>query len=284
MGNIDDKRRGRIVKYPQLMLGGFFTCLTVCMALAYVFGFSEEVLQYNIALKLQDPSGVYWLGTDVYGRDVFSLLMGSSFNALRVSLSAIAGGLVIGVFLGVFSALCKGYVDALLMRFCEFMFAFPTILLAILFIAAFGPGAKGLILAIGVANIPVFARVTRNAIGNLQSKEFILSAKALGRSSFGIFRAHFLPYLMPLLITQSTLQLSLAILAEATLTYLNLGVQAPAPSWGRMLYEAQTLLYSAPMLAIIPGCALALAVLGFNLLGSGLRDLWMTKHRLVKLF
>ena len=268
----------------SLWLGMMLTTVSLGMAVAYLIGTPFEVTQVDLAGKLQAPSWQHWLGTDVYGRDVFSLLMGSSYSALRVSVVAIVLGLSVGVLLGLLASFCKGWVDALIMRTSEFIFAFPVILLAILLIAALGPGAVNVTIAIAIANVPVFARLTRNTVNGLLPKEFILAARALGRSSFGVMRAHIFPNLLPLLIVQSSVQLSLGVLAEATLTYLNLGVQPPDPSWGRMLYEAQTLFFTTPMLAVIPGCALALTVLGLNQLGNGLRDVLMAKHRFVNIF
>lgn len=268
----------------KLCLGIILTGIALGMAVLYLIGLSSDIAEGDLAVKLQPPSWQYWLGTDVYGRDVLSMLMGSSYSALRVSIAAVAMGLSTGVLLGMLAALCKGKVDALVMRSTEFIFAFPAILLAILLNAKLGPGVINATIAIGIASIPIFARLTRNTVNVLLPKEFVIAAKALGRSPWGIMRAHIFPNLLPLLIVQSSVQLSMAVLAEATLSYLNLGVQYPDASWGRMLYEAQTSFFSDPMLAVIPGCALALTVLGLNQLGNGLRDVLMAKHHFVNTF
>ena len=159
------------------------------------------------------------------------------------------------------------------MRLADFSFAFPAILSAIMMTAVFGPGVVNSIIAIGIHNIPTFARVTRASANAIWSREFITAARACGKGPWLITLEHVLPNIMSVLIVQATIQFALAILAEAALSYLGLGTQPPQPSWGRMLSEAQTLLFQAPMLAVYPGVAIALAVLGLNLLGDGLRDL-----------
>lgn len=263
----------------KLCLGILLTSLTLLSALLYIITPPWPLDASNIANKLQSPNLQHWLGTDIYGRDTLTMLMGSAYNALYVGAIAVGIGMTVGVSLGMLAAFKKGWPDSIIMRLCDFLYAFPAILLAILFTALLGSGITNAIVAIGIANIPTYARLTRNTVRTILPKDFIRAAKALGRTSTGIVRAHICPNLLPLLIIQSSIQLSLAILAEATLTYLGLGTQPPQPSWGRMLNEAQTLLFNAPMLAIIPGCTLALTILGLNQLGDGLRDLLTPKQR-----
>lgn len=263
----------------KLCLGILLTSMTLLCALLYVIAPPWTLDASNIPNKLQSPSLQHWLGTDIYGRDTLTMLMGSAYNALYVGAIAVGIGMTIGVSLGMLAAFKKGWPDSIIMRLCDFLYAFPAILLAILLTARLGSGITNAIIAIGIANIPTYARLTRNTVLTIIPKDFILAAKALGRTPLGIVRAHICPNLLPLLITQSSIQLSMAILAEATLTYLGLGTQPPQPSWGRMLNEAQTLLFNVPMLAIIPGCSLALTILGFNQLGDGLRDLLSPKQR-----
>lgn len=258
----------------KLWLGAILTASMVFLALLYMFWQPWPVDAFNLTSKLQGPSTQHWLGTDVYGRDVATLIMGGARNALWVAISAVSIGLIGGLTLGLAAALKGGKIDFAIMRLTDFTFAFPAILLAIMLISLFGPGMTNAIIAIGIANIAVFTRLTRNITCALLPRGFVLSAKALGRSTWGIVYAHILPNLLPVIIVQVSVQLSIAILAEAALTYLGLGMQPPEPSWGRMLSEAQTLLFDAPMLAIIPGIAIALTVLGFNQLGDGLRD-WL---------
>ena len=181
--------------------------------------------------------------------------------------------MLIGVPLGALAAALGGWVSETVMRFNDFVFAFPALLSAVMITAVFGPGAVNAIIAIGIFNIPVFARVTRGAALVIWRRDYVLAARALGRAPFEITLTHVLPNLSSLLIVQCTIQFALAILAEAGLSYLGLGTQPPNPSWGKMLNEAQTLMFIAPQLAIYPGLAIVLTVLGLNLFGDGLRDL-----------
>ena len=167
----------------------------------------------------------------------------------------------------------RGWVEELVMRFADFTFAFPALLSAIMLTAIYGPGLLTSVVAIGIFNIPVFARITRAAANAVWAREFVLAARACGKGATRITIEHVLPNIASVLIVQATIQFAVAILAEAALSYLGLGTQPPQPSWGRMLNEAQTLLFQAPQLAIYPGVAIALSVLGLNLMGDGLRDL-----------
>ena len=159
------------------------------------------------------------------------------------------------------------------MRFCDFMYAFPAILLAILLVATFGSGAVNAIVAIGIFAIPTFARLTRAAANAVWAREFMLAARAAGKGRLRITVEHVLPNIASVIVVQATVQFALAVLAEAALSYLGIGSQPPTPSWGRMLSDVQTLIFLQPMLAVYPGAAIALSVLGLNLLGDGLRDL-----------
>ena len=194
------------------------------------------------------------------------LLMARSYGRSRTYL--LAGGA-----LGLLAAARKGWVEELIMRLSDFSFAFPAILSAIMMTAVFGAGIVNAIVAIGLYNIPTFARVTRASANAVWSRDFILAARSCGKSQWSITFEHVLPNIASVLIVQATIQFAIAILAEAALSYLGLGTQPPQPSWGRMLSEAQTLLFQSPMLAVYPGVVIALAVLGLNLLGDGLRDL-----------
>lgn len=226
----------------------------------------------DIVHKLAPPSLAHWCGTDQLGRDVLSLLMAGAANSLGVALLAVAIGAGLGIPLGLWASAGGSTVDELLMRGNDIVFAFPALLLAILFTAVLGPGAVTAILAIGIFNIPVFARITRGDARSLWQRDFTLAAQVAGRSRFVISLEHILPNLAGTLVIQAMLQLSLGVLAEAALSYLGLGAQPPAPSWGRMLNEAQTLTALAPTLALFPGLIIVLSVLGLNLLGDALRD------------
>lgn len=254
-------------------LGALITILLLFIALLALFWTPHPATDINISQRLQEPSASYLLGTDHFGRDVLSMLMVGAGNSLAVALVAVAIGAGLGVPLGALAAARGGWVDELVMRFNDFAFAFPALLSAVMITAIFGPGAVNSIIAIGIFNIPVFARLTRGAALVLWQQEFVLAARVAGKGAFHITTEHILPNCLSLLIVQMTIQFALGILAEAGLSFLGLGTQPPMPSWGKMLAEAQTLLFLAPQLALFPGLAIVLSVLGLNLLGDGLRDI-----------
>ena len=257
---------------------GFTISLVLCLVFIGMAAVSLAWTPYPpnaiaIPQKLQLPSALHWLGTDQLGRDTLSRLMVGARASVMVGVVAVAIGLVLGVPLGLLAAARRGWVDEVLGRTVDLTFAFPAILSAILITAVLGPGAVNAILAIGIFNIAVFARVARGAAMVVYGRDFIRAAQALGRSRQAIALGHVLPNMMNALIVQATIQFAIAILAEAALGYLGLGTRPPAASWGRMLLDAQTLLAQAPLQAIFPGIAIAIAVLGLNLIGDGLRDL-----------
>ena len=232
-----------------------------------------DVTLVDIPNKLQRPTGQHWLGTDHFGRDLLSMIMVGARTSIAVALIAVGIGILIGVPLGLLAAARKGsWLDEMIMRANDLIFAFPSLVIAILITAIFGAGAVNAIIAIGIFNIPVFARVTRGGALSLWEREFILSARVAGKSGLLISVEHILPNLANLLIVQGTIQFSLGILAEAGLSYVGLGAQPPLPSWGRMLADAQTMVSFAPHLALVPGGAIILTVLGLNMMGDGLRD------------
>jgi peptide/nickel transport system permease protein len=227
----------------------------------------------DVAHKLLLPSAAHWLGTDSLGHDVVSQLLAGARISILVGIIAVGIGLIIGVALGLIAASAGGVVEGLIMNLCDFTFAFPALLLAIMLTAVLGAGIVNAILAIGVAKVPIFAKVTR-ALGNgVLARDYAMAARAAGKGPVAIALEHVLPNVAPALIVQATIQFAIAILAEAALSYLGLGAQPPAASWGRMLSDAQQLMFQAPRLALFPGVAIAMAVLGLNLLGDGLRDL-----------
>ena len=226
----------------------------------------------DIPHKLAAPSLAHWLGTDNLGRDVASQLIAGARVSILVGVVAVGIGLVFGVALGLVAAFMKGVVEDLVMKACDFVFAFPALLSAIMLTSTFGPGVLNAIVAIGIANVPIIAKLTRATANSVLAREYALAARASGRGPLAIAFDHVLPNIAPALIVQATIQFAIAILAEAALSYLGLGAQPPQPSWGRMLSDAQNVLYNAPRLAVFPGAAIALSVLGLNLLGDGLRD------------
>ncbi|OGP56614.1 MAG: peptide ABC transporter permease [Deltaproteobacteria bacterium RBG_13_49_15] len=222
--------------------------------------------------RLQGPSWSHPLGTDQYGRDTLSRVMTGAVNSIIVGLVTVAIGLSIGIVMGLAASYYGRFVDEAVMRFSDLLFGFPAVLTAILITSTLGPSMINAMLAIGIFYIPVFARLTRAVAITVYEREFITAARAGGVSELGIMWRHVLPNILSPLLIQGTIQFAVAILAEAGLSYLGLGTQPPAASWGRMLNEAQTFMSRAPWMAVFPGLAIAWAVLGINLLGDGLRD------------
>ncbi|KNG94264.1 ABC transporter permease [Pseudaestuariivita atlantica] len=258
----------------SLILGGILSLVFVAAAAISFVWTPHDHAALAIAQKLKPPGTPgYWLGTDHFGRDLVSMIMVGARTSIAVALVAVGIGMGLGVPLGLAAAAARGgWLDEIIMRGNDLIFAFPSLVIAILITAVFGPGAVNAIIAIGIFNIPVFARVARGAALSLWAREFILSARVAGKSTARISAEHILPNILNLLIVQGTIQFSLGILAEAGLSYVGLGAQPPTPSWGRMLADAQTMVSFAPHLALIPGIAIILTVLGLNLLGDGLRD------------
>ena len=267
----------RATGHAGFMMGAALTALLLFVAALSLVWQPWPPTEIDIPSKLQPPSAAHWLGTDGLGRDIVSLLLVGAQASIVVGVVAVSIGLVLGVALGLLAAAQhqagRRWVDALLMRAGDLTFAFPALLLAILLTAIRGPGLFNSVLAIGIFNVPVFARITRNAARSVWARDFVTAARTAGRGAWGISRDHVLPNIASALIVQATISFATAILAEAALSYLGLGVQPPQPSWGRMLNEAQALMFQAPWLALYPGLAIMLSVLGLNLLGDGLRDL-----------
>jgi peptide/nickel transport system permease protein len=266
-----------------LILGAVLSSVFLAMALTSFAWTPHDVEQLVIANRLQPASAEFLLGTDQFGRDLLSMLMVGARVSLAVALVAVSIGVVIGVPLGLAAAATRGsLLDEVIMRGNDLIFAFPSLVIAILITAVFGPSAFNAIIAIGIFNIPVFARVARGGALSLWTLDYILAARVAGKGKARISAEHILPNIANLLIVQATIQFSLGILAEAALSYVGLSVQPPTPSWGRMLSDAQTMIYTHPMLAMLPGLAIVLMVLGLNLMGDGLRDLLDPRLRRVR--
>lgn len=264
---------GRALRHKSFAIGALLVLLLVATALLSFVWTPYPAADLDIPNKLAPPSATHWLGTDSLGRDIVSLLIVGSRNSIAVGFIAVGIGIVFGAALGLLAAARRGWVEELVMRFADFTFAFPALLSAIMLTAIYGPGLVTSIVAIGIFNVPVFARITRAAANSVWAREFVLAARACGKGKLRITLEHVLPNIASQLIVQATIQFAIAILAEAALSYLGLGTQPPTPSWGRMLNEAQTMMYQSWLLAVWPGLAIVLSVLGLNLMGDGLRDL-----------
>jgi peptide/nickel transport system permease protein len=262
----------RARRHPGFVIGGVLAlALALAAALSYVWT-PFSVYDVRMDDKLLAPDATHWLGTDAFGRDIVSLLLVGARASILVGVIAVGIGLLAGTLLGLLASARRGWVEELIMRVSDFGFAFPAILSAIMLTAVYGPGIVNAIVAIGIYNIPSFARITRAAANAVWSRDYVLAARACGKGAMRITFEHVLPNIAAVLTVQATIRFAVAILAEAALSYLGLGTQPPQPSWGRMLAEAQTLMFDAPMLAVWPGLAIVLTVLGLNLLGDGLRD------------
>lgn len=248
------------------------------IALLGLFWTPYDPGQVMITSRLLPPSADHWLGTDHLGRDLLSMIMAGASITLGVAAMAVMIGVAFGVPLGLVAAARKGHlIDDMILRGNDLIFAFPALLTAILITARFGPGAFNAMIAIGIFNIPVFARITRAAALPVWQREFILAARLAGKGLSRISTEHILPNIFPLLLIQAAIQFSLAILAEAGLAYIGLGVQPPQPSWGKMLADGQTLVSLAPQIIYAPGGAILIAVLSFNLLAERWKNSFIKK-------
>ncbi|WP_269929648.1 ABC transporter permease [Aminobacter sp. HY435] len=270
---------GRALANRSFVIGLAITLLIAAMALVSFFWTPYDVTRLIVADRMQPPSWKHWFGTDHFGRDVLSMIMIGARNSIAVAFVAVGIGMGVGVPLGCWAAARGGWIDEMLMRFNDLVFAFPALLSAVMITAVFGPSAINAIIAIGIFNVPVFARVARAGALSIWPREYILAARAAGKGPSRITLEHVLPNIANLLLVQGTIQFALGILAEAGLSYVGLGTQPPMASWGRMLFDAQTLMMVAPWLALFPGCAILLAVLGLNLLGDGIADIFDPRTR-----
>ncbi|MEU1389414.1 MULTISPECIES: ABC transporter permease [unclassified Nonomuraea] len=266
-----------------LLTGGALVGLVTLAALVSFVWTPHDPTLVDAARKLRAPGGGYLLGADKFGRDTLSQLMVGARTTLYVGVVAVGIAAVLGVPLGVVAGMTpRGWLSELIMRVNDLVFAFPALLLAVMLGAVYGAGTLTAMIAIGVATVPAFARVARAATLQVMVTDYILAARAAGRRRGAIAVRHVLPNIGSVLIVQASVSFAIAILAEAALSFLGFGTRPPTPSWGRMLQESQELLFSTPRLALWPGLAIALAVLGFNLLGDGLRDHLDPKLRRVR--
>jgi peptide/nickel transport system permease protein len=263
-----------ILRRPVLAIGLTITLSLVAVALLSLVWTPSLPSKMNIVQRLKPPLGPGGLlGTDQFGRDVTSMLMVGAWNSLSTSFLAVALGATVGSAIGVLVAMKRGWLELATMHGCDIIFAVPPILSAMMLGAFLGSGRFTAVIAIAVFMVPVFARLTLAAAKQIWARDYVMAAIGIGRSKAKITLVHILPNISNQIIVQVTIQLGLAILTEAGLSFLGLGMPPPAPTWGRMLADSQTFFAQAPWLAIMPGLAIALAVLGLNMLGDGLRDL-----------
>ncbi|MEV4310832.1 ABC transporter permease [Actinocrispum sp. NPDC049592] len=256
---------------PTLVVGTILVVLVVLAALVSFIWTPHDALRVDASIRLMGPSGDYLLGTDKFGRDMVSQIMVGARTTLYVGIVAVGVAALIGTPLGILAGMTR-WLGEFIMRVNDLVLAFPALLLAIMFGAVFGASTLTAMIAIGIATVPSFARIARSGTLQVMSTEYVLAARAAGRRGLRIAVRHVLPNISGLLIVQGSVSFAIAVLSEAALSFLGFGTRPPTPSWGRMLQESQELLAVQPRLALVPGVAIAIAVLGFNLLGDGLRD------------
>ena len=256
------------------LIGGLIILFFLMIGILGFLGITPyPVIEQHPIDRLSAPSSQYWLGTDQFGRDVLSRVMKGTTNSLQVAVLTVLIATVVGTLIGTIAAYVGGRVDNIIMRLMDVLFAFPALLLALLIVTILGTGLYNTVLAISIVYTPIFARVARGQVIAVKEMEFVMAARSLGGGDFLIVTQHILPNILPVMIVQITLALSWALITEAGLSFLGLGTQPPEPSLGLELSSNRALAEIAPWLILYPGLAIMLMVLGFNLLGDGLRDL-----------
>lgn len=261
------------LKNYSLWLGAVIVTGLLLLCIISYFYIPYDENEMNVANRLVAPNGTYLLGTDNFGRDILSRIMKGSQMAFLTGAGSVSIGLAAGLLIGALAGYFGGWLDEVLMRVVDTLLAFPGILLALVLVTIFEPNLQTTIVAIGILSIPSFARIIRSGFLKYREADFVRAAKNLGASHTRIIFKYILPNIMSTIIVTASLSFSTAILIEAALSYLGLGVQPPDPSWGRMLNEAQGYVAKAPWYTLAPGVLITLTVLGFNLLGDGIRDL-----------
>ncbi|WP_028560492.1 ABC transporter permease [Paenibacillus pinihumi] len=256
-----------------LWIGIVLVAILLSMMIISFIYIPHDVNEMNIQGRLQSPGGGHWFGTDNFGRDIFSRVMEASRTAFAVGFVSVAIGLTGGFIIGASAGYIGRWADEVLMRMVDALLAFPGILLALILVTVFEPSLFQTMIAIGILSIPNFARVIRSGFLQFKQAEFVRAARGLGAGHGTLIFRHIVPHVISPVIVAASLSFSTAILIEAALSYLGLGVQPPDPSWGRMLNESQSYISKAPWFALAPGIFITLTVLGFNLLGDGIRDL-----------
>ncbi len=262
----------RLAKNRNGLVGLILVSTYVLVALLSPWITPHDPLTMHIKNRLEGPSQTFLLGTDDYGRDTLSRLLVGARNSLKLAMMAVVFSAIVGSILGIAAGYLGGWFDTVVMRMVDILFAFPGIVLALLFVAALGPSEENVMWAIVIRSIPTYARTSRGPTLSVKAEEYITAIRSVGAGSGRIIMRHILPNVMAPIIVQTSLALSTGVLTDATLSFLGLGIQPPAPSWGSMVSQARANIEFAPWTAIFPSAAIALVVLGFNLLGDGLRD------------
>ncbi|MDG5482558.1 ABC transporter permease [Mycolicibacterium gadium] len=264
---------------PVTVVSGAILIVIAVVALTANWIAPFGVNDVNVPDALQGPSGSHWFGTDELGRDVFSRVLVATQASLRVAVISVAFAVVVGVTIGVVSGYRGGWLDTIFMRVVDVMFAFPVLLLALAVVAILGPGMTTTILAIGIVYTPIFARVSRASTLSVRVEPYVSVSRSMGTGHLFILGRHIVPNIAGPLVVQTSLSLAFAILSEAALSFLGLGIQPPQPSLGRMIFDSQGFVTMAWWMAVFPGAAIFVTVLAFNLLGDGLRDVLDPKQR-----
>lgn len=254
------------------LLGLVIAALIIILAIGAPLLAPYPYGEVNIRHKLQGPSPQHWLGTDQFGRDIYSRMLYGAQVSLMVGVAGMVVALIIGIVIGAVGGYYGGWLDEVLMRTMDVLLAFPFIVLGIAMVAVVGPSFQNLIFVIGIMRVPQFARLVHASVLSLRAREFVEAARAIGQRDWAILFKHILPNCISPLVVLGSLSVATAISAEASLSFLGLGIQPPMPSWGNMLADGKLYMYNAPWIATFPGLAISITILGYNLLGDGLRD------------
>ncbi|MBL4987036.1 ABC transporter permease [Bacillus safensis] len=255
-----------------------FLILAIFAPLIAPYGINEQ----SLGERFSAPSAAHWFGTDDFGRDIFSRVVHGARISLWVGFFSVLGSVILGTLLGLIAGYGGRVLDAVISRLFDILLAFPSILLAIAIVSILGPSLQNALIAIAIINVPTFGRLVRSKVLSIKQEEYVLAAKAIGMSHRRIVLRHILPNSMVPVIVQATLAIGTAIIEAAALGFLGLGAQAPSPEWGKMLADARPYLVQAPWTLFFPGIAIMLTVLGFNLMGDGLRDTLDPKMKKIK--
>ena len=262
----------RLLKNKAAVVGGIIILFFIFVAIAGPYLVKTDPLAQNLLNKLQPPSKEHWFGTDNFGRDIFSRIVHGTGLTLTVGFLSVAVGGIIGVIIGIVSGYYGGWLDTISMRVMDVLLAFPGILLALAIVSVLGGSLQNVIIAVGIFSVPAFARIVRGSTLQVKKLEYIDAVRSLGASDIRIIFRHILPNIMSPIIVQATMRIATAILTASGLAFLSLGAPPPTPEWGAMLNDGRSYMHNAGHMVLIPGIAIVIVVLAFNIFGDGLRD------------